>query len=178
MNGTALEQPRTSSSEWYTPPALFQALGLEFDLDPCAPALPAARWIPARRRIGLPDDGLQASWNGRVWLNPPRDSARWVGRLVEHGHGIALTFARVDTPWWQAAACRASLVCMVFGRVEYIPGEQRFHGRAHAGAPSSLLAYGMDCADALYESRLGMCFVPELLYEDAVPILGVERAAA
>jgi hypothetical protein len=26
-----------SSVEWYTPPEIFEALGLTFDLDPCAP---------------------------------------------------------------------------------------------------------------------------------------------
>ncbi len=83
------EPPSGGSCEWYTPPWVFAALGLTFDLDPCAPALPLAEWIPARRRYSLPDDGLALPWEGRVWLNPPyaQHTARWVGKLAEHGRG-------------------------------------------------------------------------------------------
>jgi hypothetical protein len=44
--------------DWYTPDSIFSALGITFDLDPCAPPLPAATWIPAAYRISLPNDGL------------------------------------------------------------------------------------------------------------------------
>lgn len=177
MSGFTHEPPVGGSPEWYTPPDIFRALGLEFDLDPCAPRLPAASWIPARKRYSLPVDGLTEPWFGRVWLNPPYadQTQRWVGRLVDHGDGVALTFARVDTPWWQAAASAASLVCMIAGRLEYIPGDPSFRRRSRSGAPSSLLAFGSECADALAESRLGMCFVPELLEAIALPLVGIRN---
>src|ERR1700749_4562127 len=52
------------SVEWYPPPGIFEALGLEFDLDPCAPpgGLP---WIPAKRFLSIEDDGLTQPWEGR-----------------------------------------------------------------------------------------------------------------
>lgn len=34
------------SPEWYTPPEIFAALGLTFDLDPCAPPYPLASDTP------------------------------------------------------------------------------------------------------------------------------------
>ena len=35
-----------ATSEWFTPPEIFDALGLTFDLDPCSPG--AGHWVPAR----------------------------------------------------------------------------------------------------------------------------------
>lgn len=168
------EPPAGGAPDWYTPPEIFRALDLEFDLDPSAPALPRASWIPARRRISLPDDGLAATWEGRIWLNPPygAETGKWVGKLAEHGDGVALVFVRTDTPWWQSAAVRASAICFVAGRVGYIDGRSsedagpRGHkGRAgqpgRAGAGSCLLAYGDECALALSLSRLGTVVVAE-----------------
>ncbi len=163
LKGFAHEPPAGGSPEWYTPPEIFAALGIRFDLDPCAPEWPRAHWIPARRRITLPDDGMEAVWEGRVWLNPPYagETARWMQRLAEHGDGISLTFTRTDTPWWQRAIARASAVCFVAGRVEFVPGDPAFRRRSRAGAPSCLLAYGDDCAAALLRSGLGACLVAD-----------------
>lgn len=156
------ESTKAVSHEWYTPPRVFAALGLEFDLDPCAPPLPLAPWIPARRRLSLPVDGLGESWCGRVWLNPPygRESARWVGRLADHGDGIALVFTRVDTPWAQSALEISDAVCFVRGRIDFLAGPGaplgRSDKRSRAGAPSMLLAFGATCATAVNKSGLGV----------------------
>lgn len=164
--GFTHEPPAGGSPEWYTPPDLFAALGLKFDLDPCAPALPAAAWIPARERYTLPVDGLAQPWRGRVWLNPPyaAETARWVGRLVEHGDGIALTFVRSCTPWWQAAARRSTAVCFIAGRVNFVEGTPAARRGARrdsrSGAPSCLLAFGDACADAVERARVGVCVAP------------------
>ena len=167
VRGFTHEPPAGGTPEWYTPPSIFQALGLEFDLDPCAPPLPRASWIPARRRITLPVDGMAEPWAGRVWLNPPyaRETARWVARLAEHGDGIALTFTRTDTPWWQSAVDLASAVCFVRGRVEFVEGDPHLRrgGRkdSRSGAPSCLIAFGDECAAALARSELGVILVAE-----------------
>jgi hypothetical protein len=163
-DGFTHEPPAGGSPEWYTPPAIFGALGLRFDLDPCAPALPAADWLPVERRYSPPVDGLLEPWEGRVWLNPPyaRETGRWLGRLCEHGDGIALVFTRVDTPWAQSALRAADVVCFVQGRVEFVPGPGAtvagVDGRSRAGAPSMLLAFGEVCAAALHDSELGVVF--------------------
>lgn len=159
--GGAMNRPEESSVEWYTPPHVFEALGLEFDLDPCAP-VGGVPWIPAKRHYSIHDDGLSRRWEGRVWLNPPygRDAARWVGRLIEHGHGIALVFARTDPQWGQYALSTADAVCFVAGRLRFISGLDR-HGPGHnAPASSMLLAYGQDCADALRACGLGITMKP------------------
>lgn len=173
------ESNRQKSIEWYTPPAIFDAIGLQFDLDPCAPRPPAAPWLPVDRRYCAPDfptpiplgdnawacDGLEQPWNGRVWLNPPYGRyapPRWVGRLIEHaatpgGSGIALVFVRACTDWWQTAAAAADNVLFLRGRVDFKPGAGAAkNGKGHASAPACLLAYGAEEAEALERSDLGL----------------------
>lgn len=142
-----------ASVEWYTPPEIFEALGISFDLDPAAPA-GGVPWIPARRFYTRADDGLRQSWTGRVWLNPPygREIGPWLGRLAIHGNGLALVFARTDTRWFHNACRGATAVCFVAGRLRFYrpegPGQT-------APAASVLLAYGLSCALALADTDLG-----------------------
>lgn len=156
----AYEHPGTgATAEWYTPPEVFESLGLTFDLDPAAPA-GGVPWVPARRYFTREDDGLTQPWRGRVWLNPPygRQTPLWLERLAEHGDGIALVFARSDTAWFQAYAARATALCFIAGRLTFVPGDGRA-GASTAGAPSLLMAFGLPCACALGESGLGQTFV-------------------
>jgi hypothetical protein len=148
-----------SSVEWYTPPHIFDALGLRFDLDPCAPPGGVA-WIPAALHYSPADDGLAQPWAGRVWLNPPYTrTGEWVARLSRHGNGVALVFARTDTGWCQAAMRAAAAVCLIAGRLSFLAGHESQGMRGHnAAAPSMLLAYGRDCADAVLDCGLGLSF--------------------
>lgn len=146
------------SIEWYTPPGIFEALGLTFDLDPCAPAggLP---WIPAKRFLSIEDDGLTQPWKGRVWLNPPYGphTQTWMRRLAAHGHGVALVFARTETRWWHDTVQCADAVSFIAGRLTFVDHE-REPGGFNAGAPSALVAYGSECAEAIANAQLGMTF--------------------
>lgn len=145
------------SDEWLTPPEIVKALG-PFDLDPCAPV--NRPWDTAARHYTIEDDGLRRPWEGRVWLNPPYSSvATWVARLAAHGNGVALIFARVDTVWFQRE---------VFGRASgilFLAGRPIFHHRDGAkakwngGAPSVLVAYGVENENALILSGLQGKFI-------------------
>ena len=76
--------------EYYTPPELFNALGLTFDLDVCAPE-GGVPWVPASRHYSKIDDGLTSPWGGRVWMNPPYSNPEpWVDKWLEHGEGVAV----------------------------------------------------------------------------------------
>lgn len=147
-----------ATDEWWTPPHVFEALGLEFDLDPCAPSLPDAPWLPGNRYTRHAD-GLSLPWAGRVWLNPPygREAGRWVRKLAEHGHGVALVFSRTDVRWWHAAVPSADAVCFIRGRLTFIAGAGQ-SAPGNSGGPSALLAYGKDCAEALARSQLGVTY--------------------
>jgi hypothetical protein len=144
------------SNEWFTPPSVFDALGLDFDLDPAHPVdrLP---WVPAARTFSIDDDGLSQSWSGRVWLNPPYGPATttWLERFVEHGDGIALVFARTETQWFHRHALAVDAWCLIRGRLTFVHADGR-PSAYNAGAPSVLLAAGEDCAAALRRSGLGI----------------------
>jgi hypothetical protein len=149
---------RGGSIEWYTPPGIFDALGLTFDLDPAAPAggLP---WIPAARSYSIDDDGLSQPWEGRVWLNPPYGphTELWMRRLAAHGDGVALVFARTETAWWHETVRSASAVCFIAGRLTFVDVDRQ-PGQFNSGAPSALVAFGDGCAQAVAASGLGMTF--------------------
>jgi hypothetical protein len=155
------ERPnRGASNEWYTPPHIFEALGLEFDLDPCAPE-GGVPWIPAKAHYSKVDHGLMMPWHGRVWLNPPygTETWDWLERLAMHGDGIALIFARTETQRFHEIAPSADAICLIRGRLSFVAGERQGAGH-NAAAPSVLLAWGQDCADALRRSDLGLVYVP------------------
>lgn len=143
-----------TSDEWYTPPEVFEALGLRFNLDPAAPP-GGVPWVPARRSFSIAEDGLAQDWRGRVWLNPPygRATADWLARLAAHGDGLALVFARTDTHWFQRFASEATALCFIGGRLRF----RRPDGSVGdtAPSPSLLVAFGLPCAIALAESGLG-----------------------
>lgn len=100
-----------ASDEWYTPPHIFEALGVNFDLD-VAPARHGTSHVPAAK--GCWTDGLAEEWQGFVWMNPPfggRNSlAPWLDKFFAHGNGIALTPDRTSAPWFHEAWPRADLV--------------------------------------------------------------------
>ena len=161
--GGALLDPEQRSVEWYTPPHIFAALGISFDLDPCAP-VGGVPWIPAAAHYSREDDGLKRPWDGRVWLNPPygREAALWVDRLVQHGDGIALVFSRTDAAWFQRAAAAADAVCFIAGRLSFVAGTLLQQQRGHnAAAGSVLLAFGRGNAGALRRCGLGLVYESE-----------------
>jgi hypothetical protein len=143
---------------WLTPPDLLAALG-PFDLDPCAASEPRP-WPTAARHICRPADGLRAPWDGRVWVNPPYSQAgAWLGRLARHGRGTALIFARTETALFYRHVWRAASALL------FLEGRLTFHrpdgrpGRANAGGPSVLIAYGDGDADLLERSGLAGALV-------------------
>lgn len=139
------------STVWLTPPAILQALG-SFDLDPCACSEPRP-WPTATRHLTAEDDGLSQPWAGRVWLNPPYGAAsvKWMRRMVDHGQGVALIFARTETEWFFETVWRAPTASAVL----FLEGRLTFHrpdgspGEHNGGAPSVLIAYGAGDAAVL-----------------------------
>lgn len=123
------------TNTWLTPLPLINSLG-EFDLDPCG----YVGHETARKIITLPEDGLITKWEGRVWLNPPygRHCKDWLAKLKEHGDGIALIFARLDTKWIQEYLKNGFF--SLEGRVKFL--NKDFQEVTNAGAPSMLIPFG------------------------------------
>lgn len=150
---------RAISTTWLTPLDILKPLGT-FDLDPCAAPEPRP-WPTAARHITLPDDGLSATWEGRVWLNPPYsfEAWKWLGKLADHGTGTALVFARTETAGFVRTVWgRASAVLFLHGRL-YFHRPDGTRAGANAGAPSCLVAYGAKDAAMLGASGLSGTFI-------------------
>ena len=172
--GFTHESTVNKSVEWYTPRYIFDALGVEFDLDPCSPGKDIVPWIPAKKHLTSEDNGLMAKWEGTVWMNPPygRETPDWLGKLSLHGTGIALVFCRPDTIWFQKYAGLSYAICLIKGRIPFISNK---HAKEYAsgtckqkscpGAASMLIAYGVDMAKALSNSGLGLTFDLSNKYE-------------
>lgn len=155
--GFTHESTYNESKEWYTPRYIFDALGLEFDLDPASPGKNIVPWIPSDRHLTVLDDGLVHKWDGKVWLNPPygTDTPKWLKRLCEHRNGMALVFSRTDTEWFHKYATQADAICFLRGRIRFIKASGESGGTPGAG--SMLLAWGDDCAGAVLGCGLGWC---------------------
>lgn len=147
-----VHQEQLTSDDYYTPAWVFERMGLEFDLDVCAPP-GGVTWIPADRFYTQTDDGLTAPWEGRVWMNPPySNSAPWVERFMQHRHGVALVQhcrSRWHSRLWSTAD----------GLADPNPPDAMFQflmngTLTNVYMPVVLAAFGDECVEAV--GRLGV----------------------
>lgn len=79
-----------TSDDCYTPRWVFDAMGLEFDLDVAAPPS-GPRHVPAAAYYSAAQDGLAQPWHGLVWCNPPYSRFRpWAEKWAEHDRGVLM----------------------------------------------------------------------------------------
>lgn len=149
--------------EWLTPPSIIAALGgaTSFDLDPCAPI--GRPWDTAKQHYTVADNGLQKPWHRRVWFNPPYGGPNivgpWLQRMVAHGTGTMLIFARTETElFFSAVWDKATALLFVRGRL-YFHHVDGTRAAANAGAPSVLVAYGAVDAEILQRCNIPGQFV-------------------
>jgi hypothetical protein len=169
MRGFCHESTYNESKEWYTPKYIFDAIGIEFDLDTCSPGRDIVPWIPAKKHLTYLDNGLEAEWHGTVWMNPPygTDTPKWMERLAQRGNGIALVFSRTDTNWFHQFTAKADAICFIKRRISFIPASQAQNyikgnliKNSGSGAGSMLVAYGKKMAHSLMRSKLGTIMIP------------------
>lgn len=130
------EKPNRGSTDiWLTPLSIIKGLG-EFDLDPCG-------WRGHKTaKHSFYERGLNQKWFGRVWLNPPYSEVKdWLNCLFEHGNGIALVFARLDTKWAQSILPLSDSVFFPEGRIKFLK-EDFSYPKYTSGAPSMFLSFG------------------------------------
>jgi len=122
------------TNSWLTPLWLVNELG-EFDLDPCG----FQYHKTAKKIYELPFNGLTASWLGRVWLNPPygKHQQSWMYKMQEHGSGIALIFARLETKWIQRFLVNGFF--QIEGRISFL--KEDLTEDSNAGTGSILIPF-------------------------------------
>lgn len=113
------------SDEWYTPPHIFEAMAVHFDLDVAHPGLDRVSWVPAETVYCR--ESLERAWSGFVWMNPPFGGRNgivpWLDKFFAHGDGVALTPDRVSAPWWHDAAAKADLVLIVRSKPKFLDAD-------------------------------------------------------
>lgn len=155
------ERAALHSDDWYTPPAIFDALGLTFDLDPCSPG--PDHWVPARRVYTKQDDGLAQPWEGLVFMNPPfggrNGHVPWLERFLAHGNGIAIVRAYTSAGWFHQIAPQIDGILFPRGKTKFIRpdgsvGKSPGHG-------SALLSLGETSTAAMEACGLGLFYRTE-----------------
>jgi DNA N-6-adenine-methyltransferase (Dam) len=145
----AAPQTLLTKDDYYTPKAVFDALGLRFDLDVCAPP-GGVPWVPAARYYTVEDDGLAQPWDGRVWMNPPYSQATpWVRRFIAHRHGVALV-GHAKSAWHPALWAAADAIAAPFEYFDFVGGS--------VFCPVWFAAFGPECVEAL--GRVGHVMKP------------------
>lgn len=130
------ENTTGETDEWYTPPDLLEAIGAEFDLDPCSPS--RDHWVPAKRVFTKEDDGLNQDWgDDYVFMNPPfggrNGHLTWLSKFLDHGNGIAIVRAYTSAGWFHDQAICADAFLFPRGKTKFVRpdgsiGKQPGHG--------------------------------------------------
>lgn len=147
------------SDERYTPPDVFDALGMTFDLDPCSPG--PDHWVPARKVYTIADDGLAQPWEGTVFMNPPfggrNGHVLWLRKFLDHGDGIGLVNAQTSAAWFHDHLHRADALLFPRGRTRFFDQDGKQLNHPWTGVV--LIGMGERCVEALRKSGLGFCMV-------------------
>lgn len=138
------------SDEHYTPKWLFEAIGLEFDLDPASPEIGSN--VPAKIKYTIHDDGLSKSWSGRVWLNPPfSNPTPWIHKFIENANGMCIV--PISRSKWFDAIWNA---CDGLAKTPYNLKFDRPDGSSkQISFQTFIFAIGEDNLEALRNANLG-----------------------
>jgi phage N-6-adenine-methyltransferase len=139
------QEGRTSDDYW-TPKWVFDALGVEFDLDvACPPSGPP--YTPAKAWYTQETDGLASPWFGNIWMNPPySNTSPWARKFINHRQGICLVpFAK--SKWANELWNDADAVLMMPSTFKFDQGSIFIQ--------TMLAAYGKTNVKALTNAGLG-----------------------
>ena len=152
----------SGNNEWYTPSeyieAARQAMG-SIDLDP-ASSETAQRTVQAAKYYTAESNGLDKTWRGNIWMNPPYASdliGKFISKLSEerqnYNQAVVLVNNATETEWFRMLISEASAVCFPKGRVRfYMPD-----GKTGAPLQGQAVVYIGDRTDSFFEafSRIG-----------------------
>lgn len=147
---------RGRTDVWLTPPEIIKELA-PFDLDPCYLENPP--WPTAETHYF--EDGLETNWFGLVWCNPPYgpNVYKWLGKLADHGNGIALTFARTETRgFFKTVWQRADSLLFIEKRL-FFYREDGTIAKSNSGGPSVLIGYGDEASNRLKSCKIEGAYI-------------------
>lgn len=148
------------SDDWYTPPEIFKALGVRFDLDPCSPG--PSHWVPADKVYTIADNGLEQRWGGFVFMNPPfggrNGHVPWLRKFLRHSNGIAIVRAYTSAGWFHDWMPSAELILFPRGKTKFLRPDGSVGKQPGGGI--ALIGMGERGVTALMRSGLGIYCVP------------------
>lgn len=143
------------SDEWYTPPEIFERLGIYFDLDVASPG--SNHWVPAKKVYTKEDDGLTKNWEGVVFMNPPlggrNGQVPWIKKFINHGNGIGIVAARTSSKWFQDLIPNVDAMLFPRGKTKFIRPDGSI-GKS-PGSGIVIIAIGDYCRNKLENSNIG-----------------------
>ena len=144
--------------EWYTPRWIFDALGLEFEMDVCSPINTKYSTVPAKQRFNIKTNGLTQDWSGLIWCNPPYSEPEpWAEKMIKHNNGIFLTSIPMNALWaskvWSSCGGLRLFQSIVFVRPD--GSEER------PALWLQIAAFGEQATQALRDMK-----IPEYLHEN------------
>ena len=150
-----------TSTEWFTPQEVFDAMSTEFDVDVASPGARYVPWIPARQHYTQENDGLKRRWEGFIWMNAPyglrNGMLDWIEKFIQHAYGVALVPDFTSTEWWQKLTKHSEYILFVCPKIQFLP---RTNGRTNT-LGTTLTSIGEKGAFALQTAEangLGACF--------------------
>jgi hypothetical protein len=141
-----MPQNERTSDDYWTPKWIFDALGIEFDLDvACPPSGPVH--TPCKAYYTQETDGLSSPWFGVVFMNPPFSHASpWAHKFLDHGNGIAIT-VQSKSKWADRLWEEADGIVLFKQNMGFVQGRIPW--------PTIITAVGPTALAALHRSNIG-----------------------
>jgi phage N-6-adenine-methyltransferase len=111
------------TNEWGTPQQMFDKLDQEFGFTVDVAASDSNH--KCEKYFTIANDGLQNSWDGVAWMNPPygRVIKAWMRKAYEESLKgntvVCLIPARTDTAWWHDYAMKGE-IRFIRGRIKFV----------------------------------------------------------
>jgi 16S rRNA G966 N2-methylase RsmD len=127
----------SGENEWYTPEKFIEAakrtMG-SIDLDPASSEL-ANKTVKANVFFTKAINGLDKTWFGNVWLNPPYEQpliSQFSEKLIVErktiNQAIVLVNNATETRWFQSMAKNADCLCFAETRIKFLDKEGKLNG--------------------------------------------------
>lgn len=115
------------NNDWYTPEKYIEASRLvmgSIDIDPATSEL-AQQTVKATTYYTQETNGLDKSWSGNVWMNPPYsmpEIQQFIDKLTNEDvdQWVVLTNNSSDTGWFHKLLSECDIVCFTKGRINFV----------------------------------------------------------